>query len=224
MRDGSEEDRAPADEAPLPVTLRRLLLLGPPLLLAAFEIVHPRPDQTAADMLDVANWFLAFHAVQLPLIALVALSVLLLAQDLERAAAWTTRLGLGVFLVFFSAYDALAGMGTGLAMRNARHLRPAEQEAVWEAVKDWPGLEAFAFPLAVVGTLGWVVAVGALAVAARRAGAPRYEWVPLALAAMLLLGGHPAPFGTLAFGSLFVAALVRERRSRRAPSLSAVRA
>jgi hypothetical protein len=193
-------------------TWRRVLLLGPPFALAAWTIVHPRPDENDPQaVMDVATWFAVFHFVQLALLGLVALSVLLLADDFGRATAWTTRLGVGAFLLFFGAYDSIAGIATGLAMRTARDLPPTQQDGVWVTVKDWPGFEPPVFALNIVGTLAWVVAVGALAGAARRMGAPRSQWILIALAALFLMGGHPAPAGTLAFGSLFVAALLRER-------------
>jgi len=197
----------------LPVTLRRLLLLGPPLGLAVLEIFHPQPDENAQALMDVATWFITFHAIQLALTGLVALSVLLLADSFGRASAWMTRLGIGVFLVFFSAYDTVAGIGTGLAMRSARNLSAVQQEGVFDVVKDWPALGP-PFALSIIGTLGWALALGALALAARRQGAPRREWIVIGLAAVCLLGGHPFPAGTLAFGSLFVAAVLREWRTR----------
>jgi hypothetical protein len=122
-----------------------------------------------------------------------------------------TRLGVGVFLVFFSAYDAVAGIATGLAMRSARDLSAVQQEGVSQAVRDWPGVGP-PFALSIVGTLGWVAAVGALALAARRQGAPRRESILIGLAALFLLGGHPFPQGTLAFGCFFIAALTHEFR------------
>ena len=109
----------------------RSLLLAPPLALAALEVLHPAPDINAQAVMDVATWFALFHAIQLVLIGLVGLSVFLLADRFGRATAWTTRLGVGAFLVFYSAYDAIAGISTGLAMRNARDLPAAQQEGVW---------------------------------------------------------------------------------------------
>jgi hypothetical protein len=151
----------------LPTPLRRPLLLLPPLLLAGLEVLHPSPDVNAQAVLDVATWFTVFHVIQLALIGTVGLSFLLLAASFGRASAWTTRLGIGVFLMFFSSYDTLAGIGTGLAMRSARDLSTAEQEVVFEVVKDWPGVGP-PFALSVIGTVGWMVAAGALALHARR--------------------------------------------------------
>lgn len=188
--------------------LRAVLMVVPPLLLAILEVFHPQPDQTAEGVMDVATWFLGFHLIQLVLIGLVALSVLLLADEFGRAMSWAVRLGVGIFLVFYSAYDAVAGVGTGLAMRAARDLPAVQQDGVFDVVEDWPGFDPVVFPLAVVGTFGWVLAVGAIALAARRAGASAVQWTFIALAGLFLLGGHPFPFGTLAFGSLFVAALL----------------
>lgn len=199
----------------MPVLARRLLLLAPPLLLAGWEVAHPQPDANIRALMDASTWFAAFHGIQLILIGLVAVSVLLLADAWGRASSWATRIGVGLFLVFYSAYDSVAGIATGLAMRSARDLSPAQQEGVFAVVKDWPGFSA-PFALSILGTLGWVVAVGSLALAARRLGAPRAEWIMLGLAALCLMGGHPFPAGTLAFGSFFVAALVHETKAGRA--------
>ena len=196
----------------LPVPFRRLLLLAPPLLLAGLEFFHPQPDETAQALMEVATWFAGFHVIQLVLTGLVALSVLLLADSFGRANAWVTRFGIGVFLVFFSAYDAVAGIGTGLAMRSARDLSAVQQEGVFDVVQDWPAVGP-PFALSIIGTLGWVAAVGALALAVRRQGAPRREWSLIGLAAVFLLGGHPFPAGTLAFGCFFIGALLLELRS-----------
>jgi hypothetical protein len=196
----------------LPAPLRRVLLLVPPLLLAGLEIIHPQPEANAQAVMDVSTWFAGFHVIQLVLIGAVALSVLLLADSFGRANAWTTRLGIGAFLVFFSAYDAVAGIGMGLAMRSARDLSPTQQEGVLNVVKDWPALGP-PFALGIIGTVGWVAAVGALALAGRRQGAPRREWILVGLAAVCLLGGHPYPAGTVAFGCFFLAALLHEIRA-----------
>jgi hypothetical protein len=189
-----------------------MLLLGPPLALALWETIHPRPDVNTEAVMEIATWFMTFHLVQLPLTVLVALSVYLLADSLGRARAWTTIVGLAVFMVFFSAYDAWAGIATGNAMRSARDLAPAEQDVVFEVVEDWPGFDPIALSLSIIGSIGLLVVLIGLARAARRAGAGRAQWLLLALAGVFFLGGHPFPFGTLAFGCFFLGALLLEWR------------
>ena len=98
------------------------MILVPPLVVAVYEIFHPNPDVTAAAVMEVAGWFALFHAIQLVLFPLLALSIALLAQNLGVFEHWATRLGLVLVLDFFSAYDAIAGIATGLAMRTARHV------------------------------------------------------------------------------------------------------
>jgi hypothetical protein len=145
-----------------------------------------------------------FHIIQLPLIGLMVLAVYLLTEGLEGRAVSVSRWAIGVFAVFFSAYDAAAGIATGYALRNAQGLPAGPQEAVYEAVIDMPGLSLI-FGLSIVGTGAWVVALIAAAIALRRAGAPRGPFILLILAGVFLMGGHPFPGGTLAFGSFFLA-------------------
>src|SRR5215212_10813996 len=151
--------------------LRRLVLLGTPLALALLEIFHPERPSGASEAVEQGGWFMTFHFIQLPLIGLIALAVYLLTDGLEGRAVRVSRWAVGVFAVFFSAYDAAAGIATGYALRNAQGLSAGAQEAIYEAVKDMPGLSLI-FGLSIVGTLGWVVALIAAAIALRRPGAP----------------------------------------------------
>jgi hypothetical protein len=185
------------------LVLRRVVLLGAPLALAILEILHPQPVGVA-DAVEQGGWFMWFHIIQVPLIGLMALAVYLLTYGLEGLAVMVSRWAIGVFAVFFSAYDAAAGVGTGYALRNAQGLPAGAQKAIHEAVIDMPGLSLI-FGLSIVGTGAWVVALIATAIALRRAGAPRGPFILLILAGVFLLGGHPFPAGTLAFGSFFLA-------------------
>ena len=193
-----------------------VLVLTPPLALAALEVFHPQPEQSVSALLDVATWFTVFHVVQLALIGLVGLSVRLLTRVVGGVHTWSLRLGLGLFLVFFSAYDTLAGIGTGLAMHSARGVSAAEAQSVFAVVEDWPGLSPV-FALSILGTGGWVLSVGAVALAARRRHLPRGTWVLLLLAAVLLMGGHPFPRGDprlrLSLRGRVVAALERHEQA-----------
>ena len=74
--------------------------------------------------------------------------------------------------------------------------------------------------LSVVGTLGRVGALIATARALRGAGASRGPFVLLILAGVFVMGGHPFPFGTLAFGCFFVALAWLERAQRATSSVN----
>jgi hypothetical protein len=201
---------APAERRLSP-TLRRILTLAPPLVVAVYEIFHPNPDVTAAAVMEVAGWFALFHAIQLVLFPFLVLSIALLAQNLGVLGHWVTRLGLVLVLVFFSAYDAIAGIATGLAMRAARDLPVAEQNAIFEVVKDWPGFEPAVFAIGAVAVIGMVLALAMLTIGARRLDVGRGPVILLAVSTVVALGGHPFPFGTVAFGCLFLAALWLDR-------------
>jgi hypothetical protein len=186
------------------LVLRRVVLLGTPLALALLEIFHPEQPGGASEAVEQGEWFMWFHIIQVPLIGLIALAVYLLTEGLEGRAVNVSRWAIGVFAVFFSAYDAAAGIGTGYALRNAQGLSAEAQAAIYQAVKDLP-LFSLPFVLSIVGTLGWAVALIAAAMALRRAGASRGPFVLLILAGVFLMGGHPYPQGTLAFGCFFLA-------------------
>jgi hypothetical protein len=186
--------------------LRRVVLLGTPLALAILEIFHPERPNSATEAVEQGVWFMWFHFIQLPLIGIIALAVYVLSEGLEGRAVMVSRWAIGVFAVFFSAYDAAAGIGTGYALRNARGLSAGAQEVIYEALKDMPVLSLI-FGLSIVGTGAWVVAlVCAAARALRGAGASLGPFILLILVGVFLLGGHPFPAGTLAFGCFFVAA------------------
>jgi hypothetical protein len=201
------------------LVLRRVVLLGAPFALAILEIFHPERPSSASEAVEQGVWFMWFHFIQVPLIGLIALAVYLLTDGLEGRAVSVSRWAIGVFAVFFSAYDAAAGIGTGYALRNAQGLSAGAQEAIYEAVKDMP-VVSLIFGLSVVGSLAWVVSLVAAAVALRRSGASLGPFILLILAGVFLLGGHPYPAGTLAFGSFFVAAAWLEFASGRLTSTS----
>src|SRR5918992_3346450 len=161
--------------------LRRLVLLGAPLVLAILEFFHPEQPSGASEAVEQGVWFMWFHIIQVPLIGLIALAVYLLTQGLEGRAVSVSRWSIGVFAVFFSAYDAAAGIAPGDALRNAQGLSAGAQQAIYEAVKDMPVLSLI-FGLSVVGTLGWVASLVAAAMALRRAGASLGPFILLILA------------------------------------------
>jgi hypothetical protein len=77
-------ENMPATSGGMPVQLRRLVLLGTPLVLGILEIWHPTSNESPFDIIvDNANWWFTLHILQLPLFGLMALAIYLLVDDLH---------------------------------------------------------------------------------------------------------------------------------------------
>lgn len=203
------------------VVFRRLVLLGTPLTLALLETFHPRSSgqMPAFDsLLPRADWWLTLHLLQLPLFGLIALAVYLLVNGLRGPAATISRTAIALFLVFFSAYDAIAGITTGILLRDARGLTADQQDVIRQAIErllssPFTGnVSAAVIAVFALGALGWIVAVIAAAVALDRAGAPSPSVIFIALS---LFGPHNFPFGTIAMAFFFLGAAWLEFAPRR---------
>jgi hypothetical protein len=174
-------------------------------------IVHPDDEGSLyAGIADQANKWIFVHLGQLVLTPLIAVGVWMLLDGIESAAAQVARIALVVWMVFFSAFDAIAGIATGVLTRHANSLASDEREPVVGAINflfddsQLVGGSNFSI-LANVGQDSWIV----LAIAATlwRAGLSR-----LIVAATLVSGlfavhaGYVAAIGLVA---LFLAEVLR---------------
>ena len=237
--------------------MRRAVLLGTPLALVLLELFHARnlePTVYQALSFGVNRW-LVVHVVQLALFGLMGLAIYLLVEGYRGPGATICRVSAGVFVLFYGAFDVLAGIAPGILVKSANNASEEELpgfEAATQAVFESAEIGGFAF-LKIVGEIGWFVAVlsavvvlsrtarplpalgllalatlllpafqysytdllgllGVLVVAALVAvvgAAGRVPLLPLiflALSAVLLTFGHPAPIGSLAFGCFFLGA------------------
>ena len=83
-----------------------------PILWVPLTLLHP--DSAAVlDGRETGVWS-TVHLGQLVLAPLVALGVLQLLSPLSGAATWVARIALLAWLALFSAFDAIAGIATGV--------------------------------------------------------------------------------------------------------------
>ena len=195
-------------------TLRRIVLLGTPLVLTFLLLFHPSPyDDVAGELMPIANWWITLHTILFVLIPLMGASVWMLTAGLEGVVATLSRLAAVVFALFYAAGDAIAGISTGILARSAEVGELGERTAV--ASID----TLFADPLKTllfdIGRYAWIVALVLAAVALWRAGAPRLPLVSMALPAYLVTLDHAYPSGSLTFGTFFVIAAWLELTSGR---------
>ncbi|WP_222919473.1 hypothetical protein [Natrinema sp. SYSU A 869] len=173
---------------------RWLVLLGTPLLLAIVLWFHPaagdEPFSTLAPIAD--TWFIV-HALLLPLFGLLGVALYMLLIGYQGLIATIGRIGIAIYLVCYLAFEAIAGIATAVLLRESRGLATDQQEGVATVIKVifTEPIDGVAGILALLGTVGNLVAVLAIAVLLRRSGAPV---IPLAL----LFG---SPISIVAHGS-----------------------
>jgi hypothetical protein len=202
--------------------------LAAPLLWVGLAFIHPggtgnepAPYEGIAD--DANKWILV-HFSQLVLTPLVAVGVWMLLDGIRSIAATVARASLVVWMVFFSAFDAIAGIAVGVLTRYANSLAGEQREAVIGAIdflfqdSKFAGGNNFSL-LGALGQFSWVVLVLAAAVALWRAGASRL--IVLATLLSFLFATHAGYMAAVGLIALLVAELLtfRARRGEPAPAM-----
>jgi hypothetical protein len=202
---------------PFGLVLRRSILLGAPLAFAVLMLFYFWPyDYYSNKLMPIAGWWTVLRTIQFVLFALMGASVWLLTDGLRRVEVFISRLGAVVFATFYNADDAIAVISTGLLARAAADAPLVERDAYIESMGT-----LFADPTKnlffAVGSYAWIFALVAAAFALYRAGAPRLLLLLFA-PAYFLTGDLAVPFGSLAFGSFFLAVLWLELTRRKSAS------
>ena len=203
-----------------------LVVLAAPLLWVVLAIIHPGgvgEPPPYEGIADEANTWIAVHLSQLVLTPLLAAGVWMVLGGIQSVAAAVARAALVLWMVFFSAFDAIAGIATGVLTQHANSLAGEEREGVVNAIdflfqdSQLVGGENFS----VLGNLGqvtWVVVAIAATVAFWRVGVPRL--IVGATLLCVLFATHSGYAAALGLVALFIAELLRFRMRRReaAPS------
>jgi hypothetical protein len=204
---------------PLRFSRQRLaFLIGVPLAWAVLLLFHPTGSGALYDEVrdEVARWQV-IHVGTLLFIGLMGLAVYLLVRDLTGTAARVSRWAAGVFVLFYGAWEAVAGLAVGALVQYTNDLpareRPIGSDAI-ESINDNAIVGEFGL-LGSVGALAWLTAVIAAAVAVRQAAAPLAAVVLLGLSA--IVASHPPPTGPigLAFFAGAVALIARAHPARK---------
>jgi hypothetical protein len=197
-------------------------LIGVPLLWAILLLFHPggEGDRIYLDVQDNVTRFLVVHIGMMLFIPLMGVVVYLLLRGVEGTAAWVSRIALVPFVVFYSAWEVLQGIGVGILGNELNGLPQAEPALREDVVQDFAE-HVLIGPLSVfgsIGSMGLIVAAIAAGVALyRQAGAPVSVPILLAISG-LLITVHPPPYGPTGLALFIVAVLlyVRSRTGARA--------
>ena len=193
-----------------------VVMFGAPLLWAILTVVHPSGEgEISADLQDQVGRWLFVHVAQVVLTPFLAFAVWRLLRGIESLAATISRVALVFWMVFFSTYDALAGIATGVLVRQANSVSGEERASFSEAADFLfdSQISGNVSWFAVVAGVAWVIVALAAAVALRGAGADWLTTVAAALSALFAAhAGYVAMVGLIA---LLVAAFLWERRRAR---------
>jgi hypothetical protein len=198
-----------------------LVVLAAPLLWVVPAMLHPIGDPYAGIADETGRW-LFVHIAQLVLAPFLAVGVWMLLAGLESVAVRVARAALVLWLVFFSAFDAVAGIATGVLSRHANSRAGEEREGIVRAIDflfDDSQLAGGGF--SVLGNLGhgsWVVVAIAAAVALHQARAPRAAVIAMLLS--VLFAAHSGIGAAIGLVALFVAGrlILRWRSAETTPS------
>jgi hypothetical protein len=174
-------------------------------------LFHPAPgDSPHEGIRDVVDRWIFIHIGQLVLTPFLFLAVWRLLDGLNSAAAQISRAALVVWTVFFSAYDSIQGVATGILARQANSLTGEEQAGFAQAIDflvedSLIAGDISAFSLIAGGA--WLVCSIAAAIALYKAGAGRNVIVAACFSTAVAAHTAPAAIGFLA---LFVAGMLRE--------------
>jgi hypothetical protein len=191
--------------------IKRVGMLSGPLAFAALTVFHAHANPSELGE-DVTRWMVV-HALQLVLSVWLAYCVWWILKGTSGAAAQTARAALPIFLVFFSATDAVAGLATGWLTQTASSQSAADQAATLRAVDSLFNDNWLTGSFSVAGSVGataWAVVAIAGAVALRAAGADRLTVALMAIS--LVFANHPPPTGTIGLLALVAAAYRWDRR------------
>lgn len=193
-----------------------LVVLAAPLLWVVIAILHPNDSgDLFQGISDEANMWIFVHAAQLVLTPLLAAGVWMLLIGIESVAANIARAVLAVWMVFFSAFDAVAGIATGVLTRHANSLAGEERAGVGDTVDFlFHDSQLAGGEFSVLGNIGqgsWIVLIIAATVALWRAGAARL--LVGATLISILFGTHSGYAAAAGLIALFIAELLRFRAS-----------
>jgi hypothetical protein len=198
-------------------------VLAAPLLWLVPAFVHPNEAGNLFEgIADQANKWIFVHVAQLVLTPFIAAGVWMLLGGVQSVAAQVARAALVIWMVFFSAFDAVAGIATGVLTRYANSLAGQERETVGRAIDFlFHDSQLAGGEFSVLGNIGhadWVVLAIAAAVALWRARLSRViVWATLVSVLFATHSGIGAVVGLVA---LFVAELLSflSRSGEAAPS------
>jgi hypothetical protein len=192
---------------------RTWLLLAAPVATAVLLGLHPTDPADPFELRGQTTRWLTVHVGLLITLPLLAITIRTLLAGLGGVAASVGRLAVVPMAAFYAAFDALLGIGTGILVIQTDRLAGAEQAGAEALTRAWWAVPAPIPVISVLAIASWMVALGAAALAHRRAGSPIAAVAGFGVAAVVFgLGGHPGITGVIGMAGIVVAVVVLATR------------
>ena len=199
-------------------------LIGVPLLWGILLFFHPGGEGTAVTYMELQDKVTAWMVVHLGMmffIPLMAVVILLLLRGVEGTAATVSRIALVPYLVFYSTWEALQGIGVGILVNEVNGLPQDERATGADLVPDFAEhilIRNFGV-FGIIGSLALIVATIAAGVALRQRAQASFLVAALVGLSGFLITAHPPPYGPVGLALFIVAVLlfVRNRSGTGAP-------
>ncbi len=210
----------PAD--PVRTILRRICLLGAPLVLIGIETFHPLGfTHEVYAVLSRPGflffgpwWFSTLHTIQTPMVGVIAAGLLLLLAGLSGLWAWVARGAALVWVVYYSVLDSIQGIFLGWIIAKSLDAPAETQRFVATLTQDMYTdrvIGGVSSVVSLTGSWAFLVAAIATALALAQRGAPLWPLFALVLAGPIIQLSHAHPYGPVGFSLVFLAALGLER-------------
>jgi len=148
----------------MPHQLRQVVLFVAPILVGALNLTHPVIRLPVyGEILHHLGWWTTLHILNLAGFPLVGLAAYLL-KNVHNTAATVSKAAIAVFVPVYEAFDALAGIGTGTLVQQVSLLSP-DKAVVFEPTIDAFWKSPTIYAIAAVGSIGWIIAMLAAAIA-----------------------------------------------------------
>ncbi len=187
-------------------------LVAIPLVWVVVALVHPQGSGDVYEGLrDEVGLWIGIHLVQ-PVLAIGLAAVLwILLLGKRGTAAAVARCALPVWLVSFTAFDSIAGLASGLAIRHANALGGAEQAGA-ASTAQYMLDNHFAgsiSPVWLIQATALVTITIATALALRSAGASRGLFVAMLVGTLHVF--HAGPISAVGLVAITVAIVLADR-------------
>jgi hypothetical protein len=185
-------------------------LVGVPLAWAVLLLFHPTGDgDYYAIVSDHVTPWLVVHLGTMLFIPLLAAAMFVLLRGIEGSAAQVSRIALVIFAIFYGAFEAVVGIGSGIIADTVNALPAGEREVGARLLADY-NESGVITALSTIGSIAWLVAVTGAGIALYQRA---HTASSIAVVALFLISApgiviHVTPFGPAGLALVIVALLL----------------